>query len=135
MNAFLEFIFSRNFCNHSKLNLNLKFQYCPDCGELVEISWYVLRCSCCDIKRDACIRFGQVVAKDNFCSNCGEDDFYIQKIDDLQFYDIHHAVLFKEVISCSSGRKYTQIWTDSDESVHTNALKLLPMLPKHKSVS
>lgn len=135
MNNFLKFFIGHNFCKHSQLDLNLKIQYCPDCGELIELSWYIMRCSCCDVKRDAKLKLGKIIPRDNFCTNCGSDDFYIQKIEDLKFYDIHHAILLKETVDTSVKRKYTQVWTDSFEPAHAYVLKLLPMLTEHKSVS
>ena len=136
MDKFLNFFMGHNFlCNHPQLNLHLKFQYCPDCGELVELSWYIIRCKCCEVKRDAILKFGEILPKDNFCTNCGSKDFYIQKIEDLKFYDIYHAILFEKTVNAKVKRKYTQIWTDSLESAHIYMLKLLPMLTEHKSVS
>ena len=135
MNNFLCFLIGHNFCKHPKLNLNIKFQYCPDCGELVELSWYVVRCRCCDVKREAKLKFGEIFPVDNFCTNCGSEEFYVQKIEDLKFYDIHHAVLFKETVNICAKRRYTQVWADSCEPAHTYVLKLLPMLTEHKSVS
>ncbi len=135
MSSLFDFFFKSGFCRHENVDLNTKFQYCPDCGELIEVSWYVLRCSCCGIKRDASTRFNKIVPRNNFCTNCGEKDFYVEKIDDLKFYDVHHAISFKEVVFQHEKRAYMQIWTDSDESAHIKVLKLLPLLTEHKRVS
>ena len=66
-------------CNHEKINPDLDFGYCPDCGKLVKNEWYVTRCSCCGVKMRAIIKGEEILPQNNFCINCGCHDFYIEK--------------------------------------------------------
>ena len=55
-------IFSINKkCKHPNVPIEQDIYYCPDCGELVENRWYLVRCSCCGMKLVATIRNDEVV--------------------------------------------------------------------------
>ena len=43
-------------CSHPKVPVDAEIYYCPDCGELVENQWYIVRCSSCGMKEKATIK-------------------------------------------------------------------------------
>ena len=47
-------------CSHSHVKADVDFAYCPDCGELIENQWYLVRCACCGVKLRGMIKNGEV---------------------------------------------------------------------------
>ena len=72
----LEFFKKNKSCTHSKVRADVDFAYCPDCGELIENQWYLVRCACCGVKLRGMIKNGEIVPENHFCHNCGARDFY-----------------------------------------------------------
>lgn len=99
-------------CEHAKVRPDVEFAYCPDCGELVENQWYLVRCACCGIKLPGIIKNGEIVPERNFCHNCGIRDFVVERIDKINFIDIRYAVLLKAVVK-SNIKSYTQSWSEN----------------------
>lgn len=104
-----EFFKQNNKCNHSKVKPDVDFAYCPDCGELIENQWYLVRCSCCGIKLRGLIKNGEIVPEEHFCHNCGTREYVIERIDKINFIDINYAVLVKSVVENNSYSS-TQSW-------------------------
>ena len=112
-NVLITFLKSKSNCSHKNALLYCENGYCPDCGEYLVKNYYIVRCSRCDIKREAKIFWGEVVPKDKYCSNCGERDFYIEKIDKVNFIDANYAVCLKEIANETlSTHPEAQIWVD-----------------------
>lgn len=80
-------------CSHEKVRPDLEAGYCPDCGKLIYNEWYIARCACCGVKLKAMERRGEIVAQDHYCTNCGSDEYIIEKIPQINFIDINYAVL------------------------------------------
>ena len=100
-------------CNHEKINPDLDFGYCPDCGKLVKNEWYVTRCSCCGVKMRAIIKGEEILPQNNFCINCGCHDFYIEKLEKINFIDINFAVLKRQVVESDTHiANTTQCWQE-----------------------
>lgn len=78
-------------CKHEKMSYNTQSGYCPECGEYVETRWYLVRCSCCGIKRIATTRGQEIIPKNSFCPNCGEIEYYIEELEKVNFIDINYA--------------------------------------------
>ena len=109
---FLMEFFNRNrTCSHSRVRPDVEFAYCPDCGELVENQWFIVRCACCGVKLPGIIKNGEIIPEKKYCHNCGNHNFVIEKIDKINFIDIRYAVLIKAVVN-SNIKAYTQSWTD-----------------------
>ena len=85
-------------CNHNKIMPNLDLAYCPDCGKLIKNEWYITRCACCGVKIRAMYKNGEVMSQDNFCSNCGSQEYIIEQLEKINFIDINYAVLVKKEI-------------------------------------
>ena len=85
-------------CNHNKVRPDIEQAYCPDCGKLIQNEWYITRCSCCGVKMKAMLRNGQVVPQEHYCSNCGGEDFSVEKLEKINFIDIRFAVLVKREV-------------------------------------
>lgn len=88
----------RHECQHHKVAVNMRQSYCPDCGKLVQNEWYITRCSCCGLKRRAVLKYGKIQPQDFYCSNCGEHEFVIEKIENINFIDVHYAALLRKVV-------------------------------------
>ena len=56
---------------------------CPDCGEYLVKNYYLVRCSRCDIKREAKLFWGEITPQNKYCENCGASEYYIEKIETL----------------------------------------------------
>ena len=108
-------------CTHDKVRPDVEQAYCPDCGKLIKNEWYITRCSCCGVKMKAMVKNGQIVPQEHYCSNCGGEDFTVEKVEKINFIDINFAALLKteaedEVVGCT-----TRCW---QEKMHE-----LPKLP------
>ena len=111
--------FFKTECKHEHFPVDKEFGYCPDCGELIENQWFIVRCACCGVKHKAIVRNGKVVPIDKFCDNCGSREFVSERIDKINFIDINYAVLVKTVIK-NVVEPFTQSWVDIKE---TNSCK------------
>lgn len=99
-------------CRHEKVTDGKS--YCPDCGKLVEVKWYITRCSCCKIKRRAYTDFwGEIKPEGMFCPNCGTKEFFIEECEKINFVDINFAVQKKEEVQVEKYPGNTQIWEDT----------------------
>ena len=118
----LEFLKKNRVCTHTQVRPDVDFAYCPDCGELVENQWYLVRCACCGVKLRGVIKNGEIVPERHFCHNCGTKDYVIERIDKINFVDISYAVLVKAVVA-SEFYEYTQSWVDTNQ--RANSIRLL----------
>ena len=95
-------------CTHDKINPGVEQAYCPDCGKLIKNEWYITRCACCGVKMKAFVKNGQIIAQDHYCTNCGSEEYVVEKLDEINFIDINFAALFKREVEphqvCSSTR-------------------------------
>ena len=116
-NILITFFQKKNNCNHKNALLYSDCGYCPDCGQYLVKNYYLVRCSRCDIKREAKIYWGEVVPKDKYCSNCGSKEYYVEKIDIVNFVDANYAVYLKEIANeMQSMHPEMQIWVESEPS-------------------
>ena len=60
----------------------------------------------------AMIRNGEIVPQEHYCSNCGGEDFTVEKVEKINFIDINFAALvkaeIKDVLSCN----ITKCWQE-----------------------
>ena len=123
MNILLKFIKNRSKCTHKNALLNSECGYCPDCGQYLVKNYYIVRCARCDIKREARLVWGEIVPTEKFCSNCGEKDYYIEKIDKINFIDAKYAIYLKEIADeLNELHPETQIWVEENQSLKQIAL-------------
>lgn len=117
--------FSRE-CKHENFPIDREIGYCPDCGELIENQWFLLRCSCCGVKHRAIVKNGKILPLEKFCQNCGSRDFVAEQIDRINFIDINYAVHIKKVIQ-NDLKPFTQTWVDPTETSN-GKLRLLQQI-------
>lgn len=112
-----EFLKSFKGCQHKKVGINTKGAYCPDCGQYVIVKWYLVRCSCCGVKRVSYIDFNDNVKPvDKYCPNCGSVHTYVEELEKINFVDINFAVHKKEIIEpIFNNYATTQVWTDNED--------------------
>lgn len=106
--------FFNHECKHERFSADKDIGYCPDCGELIENQWFLMRCACCGVKHRAIVRNGKIVPLDKFCQNCGSKEFIVERINKINFIDINYAVLIKQVIE-NDIKEFTQTWVESTE--------------------
>jgi len=106
-----DYLFGKRECLHNKIPLEVECAYCPDCGELVENQWFILRCACCGVKVRAMIRNGKIVPFDKHCVNCGMAEYNVEKLDKVNFINVNYAVLMKKAVH-SETIDCTQSWVD-----------------------
>lgn len=119
----LEFFRKNKTCHHLKVRPDVDFAYCPDCGELIENRWYLLRCACCGVKLRGIFKNGEIVPENHFCHNCGAKNYTIEQIDKINFIDINYAVLVRTIVS-HSDYSYVQSWVDAKTSNYKPKLLL-----------
>lgn len=95
-------------CLHEKITPDMEFGYCPDCGKLINNDWYITRCACCGVKIRACIKNGEIYPQNHYCTNCGSQEYTVEKLDKINFIDINFAVLQKTVCEENSSTTTTQ---------------------------
>ena len=99
-------------CSHDKIRPDMERGYCPDCGKLIENEWYITRCSCCGVKMKAMVKNGVVVPQNHYCSNCGGENFKVEKVDKINFIDINFAVLVKKEVDEEKFCSTTRCWQE-----------------------
>lgn len=102
-------------CTHSKVSVNSRGAYCPDCGKYVAVKWYIIRCACCGIKRVAYVDYNNnIKTEDKYCPNCGTSEVIIEELEKINFVDINFAVHKKEIQEnyINFGSR-TQFWTEN----------------------
>ena len=109
----LEMLKFNKICEHSNIQPDVDYSYCPDCGELIENQWFLVRCVCCGVKLKGIIKNGKIRPEKYFCHNCGSHDYVIERISKINFIDISYAVLLKAIIKNKS-ESYTQSWVESN---------------------
>ena len=114
-NILIRLIKNRCKCTHKHALLHQDSGYCPECGEFLIKNYYLLRCARCDIKREAKLIWGEIAPKDKYCSNCGSEEYYIEKIDNVNFVDAHYAIYLKEISDKMQNlHPETQIWVEEN---------------------
>lgn len=114
-NILITFIKSKNKCSHKNALLYSDSGYCPDCGQYLVKNYYLIRCSRCDIKREAKISWGEIIPTEKFCSNCGSSQYYIEKLDGVNFVDAAYAIYLKEIANeMQVLHPEAQIWVEKD---------------------
>jgi hypothetical protein len=111
----LDFFKQKHECHHNNVPLDVDEAYCPDCGELIRNKWFLVRCSCCNIKRTAHTKYNEIVPDTKFCPNCGGTDFYVQELEKVNFIDVHYAV-FKKIVIPQEKCTTRQIWIEEEEN-------------------
>ena len=112
-------------CEHTHVRPDVDFAYCPDCGELIENQWFLVRCACCGVKLRGIIKNKQIVPDERFCHNCGNRDFVVERINKINFIDISYAVLLKVPVHSDSSQEYTQSWVEHDFKTSNYKQRLL----------
>ncbi|MBO6087786.1 hypothetical protein J6P92_05510 [bacterium] len=107
----MELLNFNRVCNHTHVSPEVDFAYCPDCGELIENQWYLVRCACCGVKLRGMVRNGEIVPEKHFCHNCGTREYVVERINKINFVDISYAVLIKSVVQ-NEDIDITQSWVD-----------------------
>ncbi len=114
-NILFSILKNKNKCTHKNALINSNSGYCPDCGEYLIKNYYMVRCSRCDIKRQARLFWGEIVPSERFCSNCGSSEYYIEKIDSINFIDAKYAIYLKETAEETHSKDpQVQIWVDEN---------------------
>lgn len=113
-------------CTHEHVGVNCDFGYCPDCGALIENHWYIVKCSCCGLKHKAVVKNGKIVPVNNFCHNCGSEDYIVEKLETIDFININYAALIRKESKPQVKQNLTQCWVDSTKRIDEQPL-LLPL--------
>ncbi len=99
-------------CIHENVPIDQDYFYCPDCGELIENQWYLLRCKSCGLKIPATIKDGEIIPLNKYCHNCGTQGFVVERLEKIDCININYAVLIKSVVK-NEINEYTQSWVEA----------------------
>lgn len=100
-------------CKHELVTPDIEAGYCPDCGKYIQNEWYITRCTCCGVKLKTMFIKGEIKPQNHYCSNCGSDEFTIEKLSKINFIDVNYAVLVKkEIESGIKTVRTTQCWEE-----------------------
>lgn len=113
-------------CNHEHVGMDKDFGYCPDCGALIENQWIIVKCSCCGMKHKAIIKHGKVVPVNNFCHNCGSEEYKLEKLNKIDFVNANYAVLVRKEVKEKARKSVTQCWVDYTTGKTFSQQQLLP---------
>ena len=117
-NVLFKLIKNQFKCSHKNALLYAESGYCPDCGEYLVKNYYILRCSRCDVKRTAKLVWGDIVPTEKYCSNCGCQDYYIEKLDKVNFVDAPYAIYIKEIAAeYKDTHPEVQVWVEENEEL------------------
>ncbi len=111
----MEFFKRQHQCKHENFPPDKDIGYCPDCGQLIENQWFIVRCKCCGLKHKAVLKNGGIISAEKFCHNCGSKEFFAERVNKINFIDINYAVLVKTVIPIEHF-EFTQSWADIKET-------------------
>ena len=91
-----------------------KLSVYDSCGKFIKNEWYITRCACCGVKLRAVIKNGEVVPQHHYCSNCGGEEFVVEKLEQINFIDINFAVLKKRVVEDDNNKicSTTRCWQE-----------------------
>ena len=103
-------------CSHDKVRPDVNQAYCPDCGKLIQNEWYITRCSCCGAKMKAMVQNGEIVPQNHFCSNCGSEEYVVEKIEHINFIDINFAALIKQEVEQHRQETTFRCWEEGKTS-------------------
>ena len=110
---FITNLFFQKKCKHDKISPDMDFAYCPDCGKLIKNNWYITRCTCCGVKMKAIVKNREVIPQEHYCSNCGSNEYTVEKLPKINFIDINFAVLVKEVLEKNNNNvSISQCWQE-----------------------
>jgi len=104
-----------NNCTHANVDTNKPFSYCPDCGKLIKINWYVIKCACCGKKRVGIFRGNKAVPFEKFCTNCGTEDYIVEKLEHCNYFDMNYAIAKKEEETGEIKQEFTETWVEEVE--------------------
>lgn len=111
-----DFLIKKHECQHLNVPIDADEAYCPDCGALIKNQWFLVRCSCCNIKRTAHTKYQEIEPDTKFCPNCGCSDFYIEELENVNFTDVPYAI-FKKVIIHQEKQTIRQVWIEKEEQL------------------
>lgn len=117
-NILIKLIKNQYKCSHKNALLYQDSGYCPDCGQYLVKNYYLVRCARCDVKREAKLIWGEIVPKNKFCSNCGCEEYYIEKLDKVSFVDAQYAIYLKEIADeMNILHPETQVWVEDGDTL------------------
>ena len=99
-------------CSHPNITPENPIAYCGECGELVEINWYLLRCERCTKKRLSYLKNKELVPQEKYCTNCGGKHYTKEKLEKLSFFDVYFAVPVKTIVEQEHYQDRIQTWVD-----------------------
>ena len=102
-------------CQHERVSPEVEHAYCPDCGKLIKNEWYITRCACCGVKLRTVQRGDKIEPLNHYCTNCGSNEFKLEKLPKINFIDINFAVLHKSVVENEQSAASTQCWQEKTD--------------------
>lgn len=106
-------------CSHRNVPIDVEYSYCPDCGQLIENQWYLVRCACCGVKEIATCKKGKIIPLKNYCHNCGSKKYIVERLEHIDCVNVNYAVLVQNEVATEIS-EYTQSWVNAEQTVNLN---------------
>ena len=101
-------------CSHEKVLPHQDYAYCPDCGKFIQNEWFITRCACCGVKLKARVKNGAIITQEHFCTNCGSEDFIVEKLEKIDFINVNYATLIKKEVDSHKKAITRQYWQEKN---------------------
>lgn len=104
-----------NECKHSHINQFNSGNHCPDCGNIVKISWFTIRCQQCKTLRMAkLVKPNEIKPLAKYCTGCGSEKWFSTHSDKLDFSERMYGISIKEAIvkEDASAQSKTDVWVE-----------------------
>ncbi len=129
---FLKSFLFKDYCDHKSFDPIGINQFCPDCGKEIQVTFKIVRCGCCSTKKSAKLIYNSIIPDQKYCSKCGSNDYYVEKKERIEFFELNYAIILKEIVEISCFEDFrTQIWVENENN-WSNLIKpkLIPSFPK-----
>jgi hypothetical protein len=106
-----------NKCDHDKVDGFSSNKHCPDCGNHIVISWFIIKCSKCKTPRMPKVnKNNQITPSEQYCTVCGSDKWYLSRTNNLKFTEFKYGIMKKDIVTeeNASGNSRTDVWVEGE---------------------
>jgi len=117
-------------CKHPHVNQFNSGNYCPDCGQKIQISYITIRCQQCKTLRMPKVTCqNEIIPLDKYCTNCNSEKWFSKRSEKINFSEHMYAMFLKEVVEEQNTpfQSKTDVWVEqadkSETKPYSNVIK------------